>query len=58
MHFFYLTEVGSKGFVEYVKSALSVLLPKEESLRSQEIAISFESLQRPMESILGSKTKI
>ena len=31
--------------------------PKEDSPRTQETAISFESLQRPMESILGPKRR-
>ncbi len=53
----YLTGVGSKGFVEHVKSALGALA-KGRKAKEQETAISFESPQRLMESILGSKTKI
>ena len=59
--------VGSKEFVEHVKSALGALAKaclraertgRAERPMSQETAISFERPQCLMESILGSKTKI
>ncbi len=48
--------VGSKGFVEHVKSALGALA-KSRKAKEQEAVVSFESPQRLMEGILGSKTK-
>jgi hypothetical protein len=49
--------VGSKRFVEHVNSALGALAKGGKPRQGEEV-ISLESLQRPMETILGSKTKI
>ena len=49
--------VGSKRFVEHVNSALGALAKGGKPRQGEEV-ITLESLQRPMETILGSKTKI
>jgi len=54
-----MSNIGALAMVkfEYTDKLLSALLPKAERPRSQEAVVNFESPQRLVESILGSKTK-
>jgi len=54
---FYLTGVGSRSFVDRVKSILGSW-PSEEKASNQEMPINFESLLLLMVIILGAKRAI
>ena len=53
----HLTEVESKGFVKSVRPSFRALAKGGKHREGEEV-INLENLQRSMENILGSKTKI